>query len=111
MELTNEVSNSLCNYFSLLSKTGYKPDVEVNSLLVFLFIEELLTGPIGEYITEEDYNNICKSLQCLYGSCMIPYPEYKNIPLGITQNKLYKYRITEEDKLRTSEDNYLRMKA
>lgn len=77
MELTNEAYNSINNYFSVLSHTGYKPYNEVEKLLVFLFIEEMLCGPLTQYITEEDYNIISNNIYCLYGSCMIPFPTYR----------------------------------
>lgn len=78
MELTNEVYDSLRRYFSALTHFGYKSYSQVNSLLIFIFIEELLCGPMAEYVTEEDYKYISDSLYCLYGkSCLIPYPSYK----------------------------------
>lgn len=77
MEFTHETSNALERYFSVLSYTGYKSYDKVYNLLVMVFIEEMLCGPMSEYITEEDYNTIHRSMNCLYGDCMIPFPAYK----------------------------------
>lgn len=74
MEFPNEVSSALNRYFSTLSHTGYKSYNEVDKLLVLIFMEELLCGPMSEFITEEDYKHIYSSIVCLQGSCMIPYP-------------------------------------
>ena len=70
----NYVSEALDRYFSLLSHTGYKSYNEVNKLLIIIFMVELLCGPMSEFITEEDHRYIYSSMNCLYGSCMIPYP-------------------------------------
>lgn len=77
MEFTHETSNALNRYFSILSKTGYKSYDKVYNLLVMVFIEEVLCGPMSEFITEEDYNIIHNSMNCIYGDCMIPFPIYK----------------------------------
>lgn len=77
MEFTHEVSNSVNNYFSVLTNTGYKSYNEVYKLLVMVFIEELLCGTMSEFITEDDYKIIYNGINCLYGDCMIPFPDYK----------------------------------
>lgn len=74
MVLHNKTYDALNNYFSLLSHTGYKSYNEVYKLLVLSFIEEMISGDMKEYITEEDYKYISSMMECLYGSCMIPYP-------------------------------------
>ena len=74
MGFSNEVSNALNRYFYTLSNAGYKSYNDVDKLLILLFIEEILCGPMLEFITEEDYKLICSSMVCLQGSCMIPYP-------------------------------------
>lgn len=74
--LSNLGYTGISNYFKTLSTFGYKNYSEVDKLLLLLFIEEILEGPIKEYITEDDYKSIVKVLYCLFGStCLIPYPE------------------------------------
>lgn len=111
MELTNEVYNSVNNYFSALKHLGYKPYSEVDKLLIFTFIEELLDGPMAYFITEDDYKSITNSLYCLYGSCMIPYPDYKKGIDSTINRVLEEYRITETGILRSTEDSELRVKS
>lgn len=109
-EFTNEVYEALNRYFCTLTKTGYKSYTEVNQLLILTFMEELLYGPLSAYITEDDYKIITNSLDCLYGSCMIPYPVYKESFSNVVPKLPDKYRITENDILRISESDDLRVK-
>lgn len=111
MELTNEVYNSVNRYFSVLSHIGYKPYNEVEQLLIFTFIEEMLYSPLSQYLTEEDYNAINNSLYCLYGSCMIPFPDYKRSIDSTVYRMPDEYRITETGTLRLSESSELRVKS
>lgn len=73
--ITEDVSKALDRYFNKLNIIGYESFCSVNKLLVYIFIEELLNN-FRECITEEDYNSISKALNCLYGSCLIPYSQY-----------------------------------
>lgn len=111
MELTNEVYNSVNRYFSVLSHIGYKPDKEVDQLLVFTFLEEMLYGLLAQFITEEDYKTITSSLYCIYGSCMIPFPDYKRSFDSTVNRLLDEYRITETGILRSLESSELRVKS
>lgn len=110
MELTNEVYASVNKYFSVLSHTGYKSYNEVDKLLVFIFIEELLSN-YSEYIDINDYNLINNAIQCLYGTCMIPYPDYKRSADSVVHRMPDRYRVNETLVLRDTEDNILRTKS
>ena len=71
------VYNSVSKYFHALSVTGYMKQKSVNSLLVLLFYYHLIYHDYRGYISREDYNDIEKALNCLYGTnCLIPYPDY-----------------------------------
>lgn len=111
MELTNEVYNTVNSYFSVLSHIGYKSYEEVNKLLVFIFIEELLCGQLSQFITEEDYKIINNALYCLYGSCMIPFPNYKKSFTPVINKMFDEYRITETGILRDVDPFGLRVKS
>lgn len=113
MELTNEVYSYINNYFSVLKYTGYKSYNEVNKLLACIFIEEMLYGPMSKYITDKDYDKITNAMQCLYGSCMIPYPEYKESYSSVINKMPDSYRATEDNILRDTEiaDWELRVKC
>lgn len=111
MELTNEVYNAVNKYFSVLSHIGYKSYSQVDQLLIALFIEEILYGPMSQYVTEEDYNTINNSLYCLYGSCMLPFPDYKRAYDETVTGLPDEYRITESGVLRSAETSELRTKS
>ena len=73
------VYNSLTSYFTSLKNIGYRKQSDVNRLLVFIAIQELLDNDFRGLVAEEDYDIINKALYCLYGStCLIPYPDYYN---------------------------------
>lgn len=110
-EFTNEVNEALDRYFLILSRRGYKQYSEVNKLLVLIFIEELLHGPMSQFVTEEDYKTITSSLDCIYGSCMIPYPSYKDSFDGIVYKSPNEYRVTEDNVFRILESTELRVKS
>lgn len=108
MELLNEAYNSVNHYFNLLRKMGYRSYNEVNKLLVFIFIQELLDGDMSYYITEEDYNTINSALYCLYGTCSIPYPSYRRSLDSIVNKLPDKYRVTSNGTLRGTQEGSLR---
>lgn len=98
--LTNIVSQSLINYYDLLSNYGYFKMKEVYKLLVLSYIEDLLTSDLVYKISEEDYRYIMQSVNCLLGTnCLLPMPIKKTqddithtiktayIPLIHEQNK------------------------
>lgn len=111
MELANYVHESLNKYFSSLKYSGYKSYNEVNKLLILVFIEELLNGAMSKYITDEDYKIINNSMNCLYGSCMIPYPVYRNRISHVVDRALHKHRVTETYTLRLTESMDLRYES
>lgn len=79
--ITKETYEALSRYFTALSQSGYMPYGEVDKLLVFLYIQELIEGKYNVTITEQDYKILQESLYCLYGStCLIPYTEYVTLP-------------------------------
>ena len=115
MEITNQVAASLGYYFNALTQFGYKKQGDVNRLLVYSFIEEMLTGEMRYHITEKDYRTIEQALSCLYGSsCLIPYPQHANEDslFGRMESAiLIVPRITEDDNIRFTEDDRMRFKA
>lgn len=106
MDITNEVYNAISRYYTILSKTGYKEYNEVDDLLIYTFIEELLTE-YAEFITESDLQSITKLLYCLYGSCMILFPDYEDY-VGVINTIQSQFRITENNCMRITEDNSFR---
>lgn len=110
MEITNDVLNAVNKYFHTITNLGYKKDKDVNNLIGYIFLEELLCGDMSQFITEKDYNTIDKALYCLYGtSCTIPYPDYKKSPTESIQTIPVEYRITEDGILRITEMDNVRI--
>ena len=108
--LDNLAYTGVSNYFEIISKVGYKSDKEVNKLLTFLFIEDLINGPLSIYIEEEDYKTIVNALYCLFGStCLVPYPEFIVDSSLIQKLKLEAPRITEDNILRATHYGELRL--
>lgn len=70
----------------------------------------MLYSPMSQFITEEDYNTITGALYCIYGTCLIPYPDYKKAVTKTTGRLPDEFRITEDAILRQTEDNSLRVK-
>ena len=115
MEILNQVADSISTYFNALTQFGYKKQSDVNKLLVYNFIGEMLTGEMRYLITEDDYRLIEQALSCLYGSsCLIPYPQYINDDYlfgHIYRDGLIIPRITEDSNIRFTEDDRVRFKA
>lgn len=71
MDLTNLSYEALHRYFTRLSQSGYMKYSSVDSLIVLLYIQEI----VKEFDLDiEEQAIINKALSCLQGSnCMIPY--------------------------------------
>lgn len=109
-ELKNIAYIGICNYFQTLATFGYKSYSEVYKLIVLLFIEDLLRGPLSIYVTECDYRTIANVLYCLFGStCLIPYPEFVVDTSLVQSLNIETPRISEDSIIRFSEDELIRL--
>ena len=113
MELLNLLNAALDNYFKALEQFGYKKESDVDKLLALTCIEELTSGEMKIFITEEDYRAIERAVYCLLGStCLMPYPSFvgdDNIwGTGDTKSII---RFTEDNNVRVSELGVIRAKA
>ena len=106
-------SEAFVRYFNALSKLGYKSYTDVNKLLVLSLIEELLTGELSFFVTEEDYRSITNALYCIMGdNCLISLPSYDTWDSTIHKDLTNViYRITEGDILRITEEGGFRIEA
>ena len=98
--------DTLNKYFDILSKTGYVKSKEVNKVIILTFLSRLLND-FYEYITEEDYNDIIKSVYCL-SDCLIRLPRYKIFKDSLIHHKYndgLMLRITEDELNRFMENN------
>lgn len=110
LELSEE---AIIRYFTTLSQFGYKKYSSVNKLLLLIFLEEFLTGPFLQYLTEKDYREITNCIYCLVGSdCMIDFPIFEvNDGFQNINRRNVVFRITEDDILRITENGFLRIEA
>lgn len=75
-QVTSLSFEALKRYFNSLSKLGYRNDKEVIKLIILIYIEEVLANNTG-FITEEEYNILISTLNCLASStCLIDFPSY-----------------------------------
>ena len=98
--------DTLNKYFDILSKVGYVKSKEVNKVIILTFLSRLLND-FSEYITEEDYNDIIKSVYCL-SDCLIRLPKYNIFKDSLIHNKYndgLMLRITEYNLNRFMENN------
>lgn len=101
-KISNDLRESLGRYFYSLANLGYVPYERVDELLIFAHIEDILTGPMSLFVSERDYNSMVKSMYCMYGKCLTPYPDYKKSYDLINKTSPDKYRATEDKTLRRS---------
>ena len=90
--------DTLNKYFDILSKAGYIKNKEVNKVIILTFLSRLLND-FFEYITEEDYNDIIKSIYCL-SDCLIRLPKY-----NVFKDSLIHHKYNDGLMLRITEDN------
>lgn len=113
VEITSVVSKGLNSYYDSLAVLGSKPQSDVDKLLVLSFLEEVLTEEMRFLITEKDYRTIEKALSCLYGNCLVPFPQYQGSSLfgTITDGSIISPRITEDSNIRFTEDDVTRFRS
>lgn len=90
----------MVRYFKTLERLGYKSYREVYKLLVFVFVEELLEGPLSVMVTEADYRAVSDALYTVYGSCLVPWPTYKRAVDEEVRSLPGELRVTECGRLR-----------
>lgn len=78
--MVNLLSKTLNTYFDTLAINGYVNDIELNKVVLFTAIEDIIYKDFLRYITVEDQSTIKNVLNCILGSiCMIPiFDNYDN---------------------------------
>ena len=106
-------SEAFERYFNTLSKLGYKSYSDVDKLIILSIIEDILSGELSFFVTEEDYRSITNAIYCIMGNnCLIDLPSYDTWDSAIHENKNRgSYRLTEGDILRITEDSIFRIEA
>ena len=71
-KIENLLLNSIDNYYTHLSNLGEIDNDKRCTLLVLLFVKQIVVGPMSEFITEADYRILEKVLICLNDkNCLI----------------------------------------
>ena len=69
--------NVLTDYYKVLQRRGFFSYSEAMKILVLCFFRDFVFCDYRGILSKEDYHNIEKALNCLFGSnCLIPYPDY-----------------------------------
>ena len=105
--LESVVSESLNNYYTVLEKTGYIKQPDVNRLLLLQFLENFLKEYSG-YVTDSDYNMISRIIDCISNStCFVPNVD-KLLPSYVVY-KDHMFRKSTEGILRHTQYDYERL--
>ena len=115
MEILNEIFKAIESYFNAATKLGYVKDSDLDKLLVYIFIQEILEGDMSYFVDEKDFRLMEKALSCLFGtSCLLPYPQHANddnLFGHLEDDRVAIVRLKQEDLTRSTEDNRVRFKA
>lgn len=111
MDTELELYNALIRYFHTLEHTGYYPYTDVYSIIVLDIIEYILNGNMSYYVSDDDYRELSEALECIYGSCLIPYRDYLQGTADKRDTDIDQLRITETSALRASDNDYSRIKS
>ena len=67
----------LTDYYKVLQRRGFFSYSETMKILVLCFFRDFVFCDYRGILSKEDYHDIEKALNCLFGSnCLIPYPDY-----------------------------------
>ena len=94
------IYNGITSYYKALGKLGYYRYKDVFRLLLLCFYREFTLEDYRGILSREDYRQIERALNCLFGStCLIPYPDY------LKMGKLHIGEMTEmAQRLKTIEE-------
>ena len=73
VDINQKAFEALAKYFGILEHVGYVNTATTQAIIIYSFIQELLSGPMALYVTEEDYREILTMLECLKDGCIIPF--------------------------------------
>jgi hypothetical protein len=92
--------STLTDYYKVLQRRGFFSYSETIKILVLCFFRDFVFCDYRGILSKEDYHDIEKALNCLFGSnCLIPYPDY------LKMGKLHLGETTElAQRIKTIED-------
>ncbi len=75
--MDNLIFDAITGYYNVLCKLGSYPYKDTLRILLLCFYRDFVFNDYYALISREDYHEIEKALNCLFGSnCLIPYPDY-----------------------------------
>lgn len=108
--LSNTAYSALESYFTHLKQAGYMKNDNVFRLIVLLYIRKILSGEYNFEFEEKDYKLMSDTLECLYGTCLIPYEEYlRKLPFVGGMEFKGLLRKSEDEIIRDTEDESYRI--
>lgn len=109
--LDEVVLNSFDRYFTHLQYFGQSKNTDKNSMLITMFINQILKGPMSAFVTNEDYNIMQNVLFCLSGnSCTVDYQTFK-MQTSMFDNKNTNFfikQLEDSSASKLTEDNVIR---
>ena len=82
--------STITDYYKILQRRGFFNYSETMKILILCFFRDFIFHDYRGILSKEDYHDIEKALNCLFGSnCLIPYPDY------LKMGKLHLGEITE----------------
>lgn len=97
------IYTTITGYYSTLNKLGYFKYEDVFRILVLCFFRNFVYNDYRGLLSKEDYLEIEKALDCLYGTnCLIPYPDYLKmgkLHLGETTELASRLKALENEKV------------
>ena len=110
MDINKLLANALDTYYTSLSSIGSMPNREVNKLVLLDFLAEVLSDDYDEIFTEEEFRILTSAVDCIVGShCMFKFENYQEAKAINKVNTNLTVRITEDNLLRFTTDNNLRI--
>lgn len=76
--ILEDFENNILNYFDRLRYLGASKAQDPVKLLTVDFIDCMLKSEMSQFITESDYKDIDKALNCFFGGCLIPFESWKS---------------------------------
>ena len=71
VDITNQTYKAVDRYFKILSATGHVSKNASDRLMTLVFLEDILTGDMSQFLTDSDLNLIKSVLPCVSDGCMI----------------------------------------
>lgn len=101
--MDNLIFDAITGYYNVLCKLGQYSYKDTLKILLLCFYRDFVFSDYYGILSREDYHEIEKALNCLFGSnCLIPYPDYLKmgkLHIGEMTEMAYRLRVNESAKV------------